>query len=77
MQEVTTEQGEINRLTGRWKVGSSRIIMFDPFLDFIRDPRGRDGKGTGFRAERWPRGTLMGPIIVKYPESSYKIDYVK
>jgi len=37
-----------------------------------------DGSGgTGFQPERWPRGILMGPIIVKCPDSSYKIDYVK
>lgn len=77
-QEAKTKQGEANRLMGNWKIDSSQIIMFEPFLDFIDDPRGRDGNnGTGFRAERWPRGIMMGPIIVKCPESSYKVDYVK
>jgi hypothetical protein len=52
--------------------------MFEPFLDFIDDPRGRDGNGwAGFPAELLLRGIMMGPIIVKCPESSYKIDYVK
>ena len=77
-QDVKTKQGEANRLIGRWNIDSSQIVTFEPFLDFIDDPRGRSGNsGTGFRAERWPRGIMMGPIIVKCPESSYKIDYVK
>jgi hypothetical protein len=77
-QDARTKQGEANRLTGRWKIDSSQIVTFEPFLDFIEEPCGRDGNGgTGFRAERWPRGITMGPIIVKCPESSYKIDYVK
>jgi hypothetical protein len=63
---------------GTWKIDSSQIVMFEPFLDFIDDPRGRDGNGwAGFPAELLLRGIMMGPIIVKCPESSYKIDYVK
>jgi hypothetical protein len=53
-------------------------VDFDSFLDFSNDYRGSQvGEGAGFWPERFPRGILMGPIIVKCPDSSHEIDYVK
>ena len=81
VQSVRTTSGDTRQLTGKWTIHQRQgdtTVDFDPFLDFINDEHGgAEGGGTGFRPERWPRGILMGPIIVKCPESSYKIDYVK
>ena len=78
LQSVQTQSGRTNQLDGRWFLNSGKIIEFDSFLDFVNDERGINGTGgTGFRAERWPRGIIMGPIIVKCADSSYKLDYVK
>ena len=82
VRSVRTTSGETRQLTGKWTIHEWRqgepTVDFDPLLDFMNDERGGAGSsGTGFRPERWPRGILMGPIIVKCPESSYKIDYVK
>lgn len=82
VQSVRTTSGDTRQLTGKWTIHEWRqgvtTVDFDPFLDFINDEHGgAESGGTGFRPERWPRGILMGPIIVKCPESSYKIDYVK
>jgi hypothetical protein len=79
IQSVRTHSGEINRLKGRWWLDKSdNIVMFDHFLDFLNDGRGdRGGGGTGFKAERMPRGITMGPIIVKCPDSDHEIDYIK
>ncbi len=86
VQSVRTTSGETKQLIGKWSIDQWDIdhqvvktVDFDPFLDFSEDEHGRQGKPgrTGFRPERWPRGVLMGPIIVKCPDSGYKIDYVK
>ena len=82
VQSVRTTSGETRQLTGKWTIHEwgqgLTTVDFDPFFDFLNDEHGDAGSsGTGFRPERWPRGILMGPIIVKCPESSYKIDYVK
>jgi hypothetical protein len=86
VQSVRTTSGETKQLTGKWGVDQwntdhqmVKTVDFDSFLDFSEDEHGREGGsgGTGFRPERWPRGVLMGPIIVRCPDSSYKIDYVK
>jgi hypothetical protein len=86
VQSVRTRSGETKELVGKWRIDQWKIdpqpvktVDFAPFLDFSEDEHGRQGGpgGTGFRPERWPRGILMGPIIVKCPDSGYKIDYVK
>jgi len=86
VQSVRTTSGETKQLKGKWLMRQWRIdddgvstVDFDSFLDFHEDWRGREGGPgeTGFTPERWPRGILMGPIIVKCPDSDYKIDYVK
>ncbi len=86
VQSVRTTSGEKKELVGKWGIDQKSIdhqmvemVDFDSFLDFSEDERGRQGGlgGTGFRPERWPRGILMGPIIVQCTDSSYKIDYVK
>jgi hypothetical protein len=82
VQSVRTISGDTRQLTGKWTIHEwqqgDTTVDFDPFLDFINDEHGGSASGgTGFRPERWPGAILMGPIIVKCPESSYKIDYVK
>jgi hypothetical protein len=86
VQSVRTASGKTNELIGKWRIDQwnidhrvFKVLNFDSFLDFHDDERGeRKGPGgTGFRPERWPRGVLMGPIIVKCSDSSYEIDYVK
>jgi len=84
VQSARTVSGDTRQITGKWVVeeGSrgrgDTIVEFDHFLDFVNDEHGGpDGGGTGFRPERWPIGVTMGPIIVKCPESSHKVDYVK
>jgi len=87
VQSARTTSGETKQLIGKWSINQWNVdhqmvktVDFDSFLDFSQDHHGRLGGpgGTGFRPERWPRGVLMGPIIVKCPDSSsYKIDYVK
>jgi len=82
VQSVRTTSGDSKQITGRWKIEESRqgvkTVDFDSFLDFSNDFRGSQvGEGTGFWPERFPRGILMGPIIVKCPDSSHEIDYVK
>lgn len=77
-QVAMANQHEVNRLTGTWRVDPDGTVMFDGFIDFVNDPHGVAGKGTtGFRAERWPRGLMMGPVIVRCADSGYKVDYVK
>jgi hypothetical protein len=81
VHSVRTASGDTRQLTGRWSVHEwsqgNKTVDFDPFLDFVNHQRGDEARGeAGFSPERWPRGVLMGPIIVKGPESSYKIDYV-
>jgi hypothetical protein len=84
LQTARTSSGHTNQVNGKWRIDNSNksfeIVDFEPFLDFQIDHRGRNGEGpgeTGFHAERWPRGILMGPIIVECPDSAEKIDYVK
>ena len=80
VQSARRGSGDTRQITGKWWLDSDKIVEFDSFLDFRNDERGEGGVGmggTGFRAERWPRGVMMGPIIVKCPESSYKTDYVR
>ena len=86
VQSVRTTSGEKKELAGKWSIDQFNIdhkmietVDFDSFLDFSEDERGRQGGpgGTGFRTERWPRGVIMGPVIVHCPNSSYKVDYVK
>jgi hypothetical protein len=76
-QVAKTEAGEVNRQSGQWWIDSSGFVTFDRFLDFTNDFRGYGSAVAVYHAERWPRGVMMGPIIVKCPDSSYKIDYVK
>jgi hypothetical protein len=86
VQSARTTAGETKQVTGKWFIRqwgtdhpTGKTVDFDSFLDFHEDYRGREeGPGeTGFIPERWPRGVLMGPIIVQCPDSGYKIDYVK
>lgn len=81
VQSLQTRSGRINEVKGKWWLDGDKIVEFDSFLDFLNDERGEGGTGmggTGFRPERWPGGgVMMGPIIVKCPESGYKVDYVK
>jgi hypothetical protein len=82
LQTVRTTSGETKQLTGKWTIGQwgqgIKTVDFDSFLDFSKNEHGLQGSGgTGFRPELWPRGILMGPVIVECSESSYKIDYVK
>jgi hypothetical protein len=82
VQAVRTSAGESKQLTGKWSFGQgadgNKLVYVDRFLDFREDYHGREGTGgTGFIPERWPRGILMGPVIVQCQESAHKIDYVK
>jgi hypothetical protein len=86
VQSVRTRSSEIKQLKGKWRIRQweadhqgVKTVDFEPFLDFREDWHGREGgQGeTGFRPEWWPRGVLMGPIIMKCPDSAYEIDYVK
>ena len=81
VQSAKANSGVTNRLSGKWRIDKSEksfeTVDFEPFLDFHTDGHGLAGGLTGFHAERWPRGVLMGPVIVQCSDSSYKIDYVK
>ena len=86
VQSARTTAGETKQVKGKWFIRqwvtdhqTEKTVDFDSFLDFHEDYRGQEGGSgeTGFAPERWPRGVLMGPIIVKCSDSSYKIDYVK
>jgi hypothetical protein len=83
VQSARTTSGETKQLTGKWNIDQwaqgVKTVDFDAFLDFHEDYHGLEGGlgETGFIPERWPRGVLMGPIIVQCPDSGYKIDYLK
>jgi len=82
VQSARTASGDTRQITGKWSLHEwstgDKTVDFDHFLDFIYDEHGgQETGGTIFRPERWPRGILLGPIIVKCPESDYKTDYVK
>ena len=86
VQSARTTGGETKQVKGRWFIRqwstdhhTEKTVDFESFLDFHEDYHGREGGlgETGFVPERWPRGVLMGPIIVQCPDSGYKIDYVK
>jgi hypothetical protein len=86
VQSARTAAGETKQVKGKWFIRqwgtdhpTEKTVDFDSFLDFHEDYHGREGGPgeTGFIPERWPRGVLMGPIIVQCPDSGYKIDYVK
>jgi hypothetical protein len=78
VQSVQMKSGDANQLSGKWHVERNyRTVRFEPFLDFLDDTRGRQQRERGFSADVMPRGISMGPIIVKCPDSSHEIDYVK
>lgn len=84
VQSARTASGETRWLNGKWFVHewsidhrAEKTVDFDSFLDFHEDYAGRGVGEAGFTPELFPRGILMGPIIVKCPESGYKVDYVK
>ena len=72
------KSGEANQLSGKWRVDRNyRTVRFEPFLDFLDDTRGRQIANDDFSADVMPRGISMGPIIVKCPDSSHEVDYIK
>ena len=78
VQSVRTHSGEANKLVGRWSVDTSeRLLNFEPFLDFLDDSRGRQVGGMSSPVELLPRGITIGPEIVKCPDSTHEIDYIK
>jgi hypothetical protein len=78
LQSAQTTSGETTQLAGTWSLDSKfQTVVLKPFLDFSDDTHGRKVTFGSYKPERWPRGILMGPIIVRCPESSDEIDYVK
>jgi len=77
-ETVRTKAGETRRLNGHWRFDKTyNDIEFKPFLNFLEDNRGYQISRFVSGIEALPKGIVMGPIIVKCPDSSHEIDFVK
>jgi hypothetical protein len=76
VQSVSTSLGPAKHISGTWELKHG-TVYFRPFLDFATTVEGEQRNGASFEVERGPFTTTMGPIIVKCPDSSHELDYVK
>jgi hypothetical protein len=77
-QRVEAHDGATNQLTGKWSVDKENGYMnFEPFLDFLKDARGKQVRGASFSPEGIGTAIEMGPIIVKCADSDHELYYAK
>jgi hypothetical protein len=77
LQTIRETPGKTYQRSGRWRLDHGGSFFFESNADQSLRGIYKVGFPPDGTVERWPRGKLLGPIIVTCPDSAHEIDYIQ